>query len=82
MRQNEIEEPLASDAGFASSVEEIPASSRRAANSTWHAHQRSGQTMVRQQTKVRARIASWVLLVVLTVTGVALLVTAFLIWPS
>ena len=74
MPHNQIDEPTAGDSGFASSVDEMPANARLAAQSAWRARQRDTPALSDAPTRVPGRITRWILFVILTATGVALIV--------
>ena len=81
MSQEPNNERSAADVGFASSVEEIPASARRDASEIWHARQRDEPAPIAPRKAAYTPIGTWLLLAVLLTVGASLTGLALFSWP-
>jgi len=80
MSQNPTEERAVRDAGFASTVEELPASVRGEASQLWHARQRVEPSRIVPRTRASATLGSWLLVTLLLAVGASLTGLALLGW--
>ena len=80
MSQDPNNERSAADVGFASSVEEIPASVRRDASEIWHARQRDEPAPIALRKATDTPIGPWLLLAVLLTVGASLTGLALFSW--
>ncbi|MBU6162631.1 MAG: hypothetical protein KGO50_16060 [Myxococcales bacterium] len=80
MSQKQNEEGAVMDAGFASTVEELPASVRHEASQLWHNRQRVEGAADSPRARARAPLGTWFLLTLLVVVGASLTGLALLGW--